>query len=210
MYCSAIWVNVIPILLMLFTIRRLNIGCKTIALATASLIGILPIAPQNGHLTSCVSELTYNEPPQLLQNILLYLHPIHNIYRITPSLCVNYTNTIVFCQLTHKSYNLLKRSIFMIGDRIRTLRISRNLNQVELAKKLNVSKQSVSNWENDNILSSVEIVKKLAEFFSCSTDYLLGLNDCHNYIEVQGLTNEQITHIQYIIDDIRKNNKNSI
>ncbi len=98
----------------------------------------------------------------------------------------------------------------MIGDRIRTLRISRNLNQVELAKKLNVSKQSVSNWENDNILSSVEIVKKLAEFFSCSTDYLLGLNDCHNYIEVQGLTNEQITHIQYIIDDIRKNNKNSI
>ncbi len=60
----------------------------------------------------------------------------------------------------------------MLGDRIKTLRTARNLSQVELARKLNVSKQSVSNWENNNILPSVDIVKKLALFFSCSTDYL--------------------------------------
>ena len=56
----------------------------------------------------------------------------------------------------------------MLGDRIKTLRTARNLSQVELARKLNVSKQSVSNWENNNILPSVDIVKKLALFFSCS------------------------------------------
>ena len=61
----------------------------------------------------------------------------------------------------------------MLGDRIKTLRTARNLSQVELARKLNVSKQSVSNWENNNILPSVDIVKKLALFFSCSADYLL-------------------------------------
>ena len=55
----------------------------------------------------------------------------------------------------------------MLGDRIKTLRTARNLSQVELARKLNVSKQSVSNWENNNILPSVDIVKKLALFFSC-------------------------------------------
>lgn len=53
----------------------------------------------------------------------------------------------------------------MLGDRIKTLRLARNLSQVELADKLHVSKQSVSNWENNNILSSVEIIKKLAIFF---------------------------------------------
>lgn len=37
----------------------------------------------------------------------------------------------------------------MLGERIRAVRISRKLTQVEFAKILNVSKQSVSNWEND-------------------------------------------------------------
>ena len=95
----------------------------------------------------------------------------------------------------------------MIGERIKSLRLSRNLNQVELAKKLNVSKQSVSNWENNNILPSVEIVTQLADFFSCSTDYILGMDDNRNFIEVNGLTSEQIVHIQYIIDDMRKSNR---
>lgn len=94
----------------------------------------------------------------------------------------------------------------MIGDRIKLLRLSRNLSQVELAKKLNVSKQSVSNWENNNILPSVEIVTQLAIFFSCSTDYILGINDKRTLIDISGLTEEQLVHIQYIIDDIKKLN----
>jgi transcriptional regulator with XRE-family HTH domain len=95
----------------------------------------------------------------------------------------------------------------MIGERIRLLRTSRNLSQVELAKKLNVSKQSVSNWENNNILPSVEIVTQLAIFFSCSTDYILGISDKRNFIEIAGLTDEQLIHIQYIINDMRTSNK---
>lgn len=59
----------------------------------------------------------------------------------------------------------------MIGEQIKALRIARNMSQVELAAALNVSKQSVSNWENNNILPSVEIIKQLALFFSCSSDY---------------------------------------
>ena len=71
----------------------------------------------------------------------------------------------------------------MLGDRIKTLRTARNLSQVELARKLNVSKQSVSNWENNNILPSVDIVKKLALFFSCSTDYLLEMEQDRIMVE---------------------------
>ena len=39
----------------------------------------------------------------------------------------------------------------MLSSQIRQLRTARNLSQVQLAKALGVTKQSVSNWENNNI-----------------------------------------------------------
>ena len=53
----------------------------------------------------------------------------------------------------------------MLGEQIRKLRLARNISQVQLAQKLDVSKQSVSNWENNNILPSVEVLVKIAKFF---------------------------------------------
>lgn len=89
----------------------------------------------------------------------------------------------------------------MFGERISNLRISNNWTQVQLAQKLNVSKQTVSNWENNNILPSVEMLIKLSHVFSSTTDYLLAL-DNRKYIEVSGLSDVQIAHIQQIINDI--------
>lgn len=90
----------------------------------------------------------------------------------------------------------------MLNERIRKLRLERNLSQVDLAKKLNVTKQSVSNWENDNIQPSIEMLVKLAEAFSVSTDYLLGLED-RRYLEITGLTDEEVSHIQVVVEDLR-------
>lgn len=91
----------------------------------------------------------------------------------------------------------------MFGDRIKSLRLLRNLNQIQLASELNVSKQAVSNWENNNIMPSIEMLMEIARFFSVSTDYLLELDD-RKYIEVTGLTDKQLAHIQQIILDIVK------
>ncbi len=44
---------------------------------------------------------------------------------------------------------------------------------------------------------------KISHYFSVSTDYLLEL-DNRFYLEVSGLTVEQIAHIQQIINDIRR------
>ncbi len=90
----------------------------------------------------------------------------------------------------------------MFNERLKILRIARNLTQVDLAKILSVTKQSVSNWENDNIQPSIEMLIKISEFFSVSTDYLLGLDD-KKRLDITGLTVQQIAHIQQIIDDIR-------
>ena len=50
----------------------------------------------------------------------------------------------------------------MLNERIKQLRLTRGLSQVELSKLLNVSKQSVSNWENDNIQPSIEMLLKIS------------------------------------------------
>ena len=94
----------------------------------------------------------------------------------------------------------------MFGDKIKTLRTSHNLSQVQLAEQLKVSKQTISNWENNNILPSIEMLINIARHFSVSTDYLLELED-RSYIEVTGLTEIQLAHIKQIIDDITKKTK---
>lgn len=94
----------------------------------------------------------------------------------------------------------------MFGEVIKCLRKSRNLSQVDVAKGLGVSKQTVSNWENNNILPSIEMLIKISKVFSVSTDYLLEQDD-RNFLEISGLTMEQLAHIQLIINDIRRNNK---
>lgn len=89
----------------------------------------------------------------------------------------------------------------MFGDLLKTLRLSHNLSQVQLAAELHVSKQTVSNWENNNILPSIAMLITISRFFSVSTDFLLEM-DSRRYIEVSGLSDEEIAHIHQIIRDI--------
>lgn len=91
----------------------------------------------------------------------------------------------------------------MFGDRVEKIRTAYNWTQVQLAQKLNVSKQTVSNWENNNILPSIEMLIRLSHTFSVSTDYLLSLDD-REYIEVTGLTDIQKVHIQQLIHDLQE------
>lgn len=53
----------------------------------------------------------------------------------------------------------------MFGDIIKKLRTAHNLSQVQLSEKLGVSKQTVSNWENNNILPSVDMLIRISRFF---------------------------------------------
>ena len=90
----------------------------------------------------------------------------------------------------------------MLNERIRSLRLSKGISQVELAKLLCVSKQSISNWENDNIQPSIEMLIHLADIFNVSTDYLLG-REIERKIDTSGLTDLEIEHVQTIINDLR-------
>ena len=68
----------------------------------------------------------------------------------------------------------------MFSKRFKELRLKKGLNQPELAKLLNVAKQTVSNWENGNRTPDSNMLLKLADFFDVSVDYLLGRTDDPN------------------------------
>lgn len=93
----------------------------------------------------------------------------------------------------------------MLGDQIKKVRTSYKLSQYEFSKMLNISKQSVSNWENNNIVPTVDMLKTIALKFSVSSDYLLELDD-RFIVAVTGLPMETVAHIQLIINDLKKSN----
>lgn len=62
-------------------------------------------------------------------------------------------------------------------NRIKQLREERGMTQPELGKVLNVQGAAMSKYENEKIPLTTETIKKLAEFFGVSTDYLLGKTD---------------------------------
>ena len=90
----------------------------------------------------------------------------------------------------------------MLNQRIREVRQARGMSQVELAGLLGVTKQSVSNWENDNIQPSIEMLVKLAQTLAVSTDYLLGL-DGRQTLDFSGLSPRAVGHLQLLVEDIR-------
>lgn len=90
----------------------------------------------------------------------------------------------------------------MLSTRIHELRTALGWNQVELARGLNVSKQTVSNWENDNIQPSIDMLVRLAQIFGVTTDYLLGLDDIPR-LDVSGLSDKAIAHLSELVTDLR-------
>lgn len=90
----------------------------------------------------------------------------------------------------------------VLHQRIRQARQARGLSQVQLACRLGVTKQCLSNWENDNIQPSIDGLERLARQLDVSADFLLGLDD-RQYIEVSGLSQDEIAHVQAIVNDIR-------
>lgn len=60
---------------------------------------------------------------------------------------------------------------------LRKLRESKNLTQLQLSMQLEVSQELISRYELGTSFPQPQMLIKLANFFNCSVDYLLGLTD---------------------------------
>ena len=65
----------------------------------------------------------------------------------------------------------------IFAKRLKELRIEKNLSHLQLARELNVSNAAISRWENQLRVPNIIELKKIAEFFNVSADYLLGLTE---------------------------------
>ncbi len=64
-----------------------------------------------------------------------------------------------------------------LGERLKQLRKNSGLTQEQFAKKLGATRGALSNWEIDNSTPDNEMLKKIADFFKVTTDYLLGRDE---------------------------------
>lgn len=76
-----------------------------------------------------------------------------------------------------------------VGDRIRELRIQKNLSQDRLALLINnrfnsnINKGMISKWENNREMPSSENMYMLTEVLECSLTYIMGFDEDVERIE---------------------------
>lgn len=70
--------------------------------------------------------------------------------------------------------------IFNLGNKLQELRISKGLTVRGLAEELNVSKSTISGWENSTRKPDYLMITTLAQYFNVSTDYLLGAEESNS------------------------------
>ncbi|MBP3915255.1 helix-turn-helix transcriptional regulator [Clostridium sp.] len=74
--------------------------------------------------------------------------------------------------LNLKFIKLAKLKLGTFAEKLRYLRIERNLNQREFAKLLNRSFTSVCNWEQGNRIPKLETIKEIAEILNVDYTFL--------------------------------------
>uniref|UniRef100_UPI003F68E8A6 helix-turn-helix domain-containing protein n=1 Tax=Streptococcus pluranimalium TaxID=82348 RepID=UPI003F68E8A6 len=72
----------------------------------------------------------------------------------------------------------------MFSERLKQLRIDRNLRQKDIAEYFGTSPQSYAQWEKGLRKPSQDSLEKLAKFFDVSIDYLLGNTDQKNAFDI--------------------------
>ncbi|MBS5821761.1 MAG: helix-turn-helix domain-containing protein [Enterococcus gilvus] len=81
----------------------------------------------------------------------------------------------------------------MLKDKIKEYRKYNGWTQAELAKKINVSQQTVGSWEVGRAEPNSEALKTLSNLFEISVDHLLGQKDFSNEINIAGVIPKKYT-----------------
>ena len=78
--------------------------------------------------------------------------------------------------------------INMFSYRLKELRKSKKKTQQEMADFLGITRQGYAKYENGQAETDLETLKKLADYFSVSTDYLVG----HTRDDIDLMTDEEV------------------
>ena len=80
-----------------------------------------------------------------------------------------------------------------LGEKLYRLRTSRGISQEELAEELGVSRQTISNWENDKVKLDAEKAAQLCAYYGVSMDSLFMQGRSGRPMSEAGRSNSQKT-----------------
>lgn len=97
-----------------------------------------------------------------------------------------------------------------IGSKIKAARIEKKLTQEQVAQLLGVSRQTISNWENEKSYPDIISVIKMSECYDVSLDYLLKgeekmknyydyLEESTNVVKSNANRNKIVTILSYLL-----------
>lgn len=98
----------------------------------------------------------------------------------------------------------------LFAKRLKELRDEKKLSQTQLGNELGISGRVIGYYETgDRFPKDEDLLKKTAEFFNVSMDYLLGMTNIKNYNDVkfafsstEELSEDDIETVQKIIDGL--------
>ena len=88
--------------------------------------------------------------------------------------------------------------------RIKELRLEQNLTQRELAQKIYSTDKNIWAYENKIATPPLETLVKLADFFNCSIDYLIGRTDDFGNINIINSNGELAHDEKQVLCDYKK------
>ncbi len=104
-----------------------------------------------------------------------------------------------------------KKALPKTAVRLKTLRAEYGLTQAEVARRLGISQQTYSKYENSDASIDSEVLRKLCALYGVSADYLLAIEPAHaeeRAAEQLSVRDEQIdlivSKVLSRIDDTKK------
>jgi len=88
----------------------------------------------------------------------------------------------------------------ILGDRLKTLRTTNNLNQKAFAESIGITQSTLSSYENGNAAPSNDVLVEIATIYGISLDWLFGLTESTFSISSVG----DVAKVFFQIDDCKE------
>ncbi len=99
-----------------------------------------------------------------------------------------------------------KCAMAIVSKRLKHLRTEQKLTQEQLGRLINVTKVSISGYENGNRTPDTDTINRIADVFDVSTDYLFGRTDRKKplFLYETDLTEKEEQLLREHLRDLRK------
>lgn len=99
----------------------------------------------------------------------------------------------------------------IVGERLKELRKAKtDIGQKEVAEEIGITKQAMSSYESGRHVPDITVLMELADYYSCSVDYLLGRDKKIVSTAINDSKREIVNNLSYALDTVTEDEGNYI